>query len=463
MKKLSLAVLTILLSAIGSVSNAQLPNQNMYLLRNLNQHYNSSMYSAVWGYTAPNGREYAILGCPQGTSFVDVTDSANIREVGFLAGPSSSWREMKTYSHYAYIVSEATNSGVQIVDLQYLPDSIRFVKKFTAAGHSTTHTISQSGPYLYLSGANNSFVQNGGIVIFDLTNDPENPVVRGKWTTYYVHDCRVENDTIWAANINDGRVSIINAQNKNSMSTVHSFINLPGSGPHNTALSTNRRRLFVTDEIGTAPFRLKVWNVENRANPVYITAWQPTGITTSIIHNIETYGNYGIIGHYSAGVRIINISNPDNPVEIAWYDTYPQNNAQSYNGCWGVYMLPSGKIIASDRQTGLYVLKTTFPLTDITSGVNGSIPDGYLLKQNFPNPFNPSTKISFEIPVNSQVSLRIYSMEGKELATLINDRRDAGRYEVSFDAGKYGLASGTYLYRITAGEFSQSKKMTLVK
>lgn len=464
MNKLFLVITVLLTFCFLNQSEAQLPNQNTYLLRNLNQHPSAQLlYSAIWGYTAPNGREYAILGCATGTAFIDVTDSANIREVDFLTGPSSNWREMKTYSHYAYIVSEANNSGIQIVDLQYLPDSVHFVKKFVPPSHSTTHTISQSGPYLYLSGANSSFVSNGGIAILDLTNDPETPVVRGKWTTFYVHDCRVVNDTIYSANIFDGNVSIINATNKNSMSTVTTFDNLPGAGPHNTALTTNRKRLFVTDEIGTAPYRLKVWNIENITNPVFVTAWQPTGITTSIVHNIEVYGNYAIIGHYTAGVRVLNISNPDVPVEVAWYDTYPQNNNESYNGCWGVYMMPSGKIIASDRQTGLYVLKTNFPMTDITSGINGTVPDGFALNQNYPNPFNPSTKITFEIPKNSQVVLKVYDIQGKEVADVVNDRRDAGKYEVQFDAAKYGLSSGNYVYTINTGDFVQSKKMTIVK
>src|SRR5437870_12387140 len=97
--------------AFSVISHAQLSNRNMRLYTNLNQHYASQLYSACWGYRAPNGREYAILGCPGGTSFVDITDTTNIHEVGFQTGLSSSWREMKVYSHYAYIVSEASGSG----------------------------------------------------------------------------------------------------------------------------------------------------------------------------------------------------------------------------------------------------------------------------------------------------------------------------------------------------------------
>lgn len=457
MKKWFFAFIFLLTIINLNTSFSQLPNQNMRLLRNLNEHYTATLYSAVWGYAAPDGREYALLGCPAGTSFVDVTDTSNIHEVGFITGVTSAWREMKTYSHYAYIVSEGTNSRLQIVDLQYLPDSVHLVKVWNYTGYTNTHSISQAGHYLYLNGGNSA--ANGGITVVDVI-DPENPVKMGQWTTLYVHDCRVVNDTIYAANINNGKVSIINATNKASLTSITSFTNLTGSGPHNTALSSNRKRLFVTDEIGTAPYRLKVWNIEDLSAITFVTNWQPTGITTSIIHNIETYGNYAVIAHYTAGVRVLNISNPDAPVEVAWYDTYPSNNAESYNGCWGVYMLPSGKIVASDRQTGLYVLKTNFPLTGLSSNFN-SVPENYSLSQNYPNPFNPSTVISYQIPVTEFVSLKVYDELGKEVSSLVSKNQNAGRYEISFDGSNLG--SGIYYYSINAGNFSETKKMLMLK
>lgn len=462
MKKIYFLILLLFFFAKGNESFSQLANQNTYLLKNLNQHYTATLYSAIWGYKAPDGREYAILGCPAGTAFIDITDSANIHEVDFQTGLNSAWREMKVYSHYAYIVSEATNSALQIVDLQYLPDSVHFVKTWSYSGYTKTHSISQAGHYLYLNGGNSA--SNGGITVLDII-DPENPVKLGQWTTMYVHDCRVVNDTIYAANINDGKVSIINASNKSSLSSVVSFTNLPGAGPHNTALSENGKRLFVTDEIGTAPYRLKVWNIENRSNPVYVTNWQPTGITTSIIHNIETYGNYAIIAHYSAGIRIVNISNPDSPQEVAWYDTYPSNNAESYNGCWGVYMFPSGKIIASDRQTGLYVIKTNIVLTGAgnETETQSAIPENYTLEQNYPNPFNPSTNIKFSVPERSFVNLSIYNSSGQKISELVNESRNKGNYEVTFDAAKYGLSSGAYFYTLTENNFKETRKMFLIK
>ncbi|MEO8448021.1 MAG: choice-of-anchor B family protein [bacterium] len=463
MKKFLISICAIITILSFSDSYSQLPNQNMYLLKNLNEHPSPTLYSAIWGYSAPDGREYALLGCATGTAFIDITDTLNIHEVDFQTGPQSSWREMKTYSHYAYIVSEAANSQVQIIDLQYLPDSIHFVKKFIAPNHTTTHSISQSGPYLYLNGANSGFVGNQGIAILDLSVDPENPVLKGKWTSLYVHDCRVIDDTIYAANIFDGKVSIINATNKSALSTVVTFNNLVGSGPHNTALTTDRKRLFVTDEIGDAPYLLKIWNIENKSNPVYVRNWQPTAITQSIVHNIEIYGNYALIAHYSAGVRLVNITNPDAPVEVAWYDTYPSNNSESYNGCWGIYLFPSGKIIASDRQTGFYALKTNFPITDVGHNNINTIPKTYNLKQNKPNPFNPATSIKFDLPENAFVKLRVYDISGRLVANLINELKAAGSYDYNFDAGNFGLSSGIYFYTLSSDNFIETKKMVLLK
>jgi choice-of-anchor B domain-containing protein len=354
-------------------AGAQLGNKNMYLLANLDQH--GEDYSALWGYKAPDGREYAILGCFDGTAFIDITDPGNIHEVDMIPSTSPGdfynlWREMKTYSHYAYIVSEVRNSGVQIADLQYLPDSVRYLKKFVPPGHIYSHSISQSGTYVYLNGSNGGFGQ--GTVALDLTNDPENPVKRGGFNADYIHDCRVVDDTIYSADIYGGKVSIIDATNKNSLFRITQFTNLPNAGPHNTALTPDKKYLLVTDEIGSAPYRLKIWDIDDIGNITFMSAWQPTGITTSIVHNVESYGQHALVAHYTAGVRLVNISNPSVPVETAYYDTYPSDNSQNYTGCWAVYMFPSGKIIASDMVTGLYVLKTTFNVSIAIEGLYNS-------------------------------------------------------------------------------------------
>ena len=461
MKKLLIISFLILCS---SYSYSQLANQNTYLLKNIDVAGRS--YSALWGYTAPNGREYAILGYNRGTSFIDITDSANIREVDTLSGLTSSWREMKTYSHYAYIVSEATNSKLQIVDLQYLPDSVSLVATWSYAGYTKTHSISQSGNYLYLNGGN-AASSVGGVAVVDVSN-PVSPVKMGEWNTEYVHDCRVQNDTIWAANVYTGKMSIINASNKSSLQFVRNWQAYPQSAvsTHNCAFPVTRDYIYTTNEVSSPAGKLNVWDIRDLNNITFVRDWQPTGITTAIVHNIETYGNYAVIAHYTAGIRILNISNPSNPVEVAWYDTYPSSNSTNFSGCWGVYKFSSGKIIGSDISNGLFVIKTNFIMTEIPEENNSTAKD-YKLNQNFPNPFNPVTNIKFSLKENSKVSLKIYSIQGKEVADIINDRRDGGDYEINFDAGKYNLNSGVYFYTLNvnnrSNSFSETKKMILTK
>ncbi len=104
-------------------------------------------------------------------------------------------------------------------------------------------------------------------------------------------------------------------------------------------------------------------------------------------------------------------------------------------------------------------------VTDVEE-TNLSIPTEFSLSQNYPNPFNPSTVISYQLPVSGLVSLKIYDILGSEVATLVNEEKPAGKYEVIFNVETHrdaSLASGVYFYRLQAGSFIQTKKMLLVK
>ncbi len=90
-------------------------------------------------------------------------------------------------------------------------------------------------------------------------------------------------------------------------------------------------------------------------------------------------------------------------------------------------------------------------------------PKGFILYNNYPNPFNPSTVISYQLPIISNVSLKVFDILGNEVSTLINQQQQPGEYEVSFDAGKLGLSSGVYFYKLSAGDFIQVKSMVLLK
>ncbi|MBX7042170.1 MAG: T9SS type A sorting domain-containing protein [Ignavibacteria bacterium] len=99
--------------------------------------------------------------------------------------------------------------------------------------------------------------------------------------------------------------------------------------------------------------------------------------------------------------------------------------------------------------------------TNTDPEVVAGMPESYSLSQNYPNPFNPATKINFAIPVAGQVTLKVYDVLGKEVATLVNDKRDAGSYSIEFNAAN--LPSGMYIYRIRSGNFAETRRMMLLK
>jgi len=94
------------------------------------------------------------------------------------------------------------------------------------------------------------------------------------------------------------------------------------------------------------------------------------------------------------------------------------------------------------------------------------LPSGYALRQNYPNPFNPVTTINYSLPVRGHVNITIYNILGREVATLVDDIRPSGNHRVEWngaDKAGHQVASGIYLYRMSAGEFVQTRKMVLIR
>jgi len=128
------------------------------------------------------------------------------------------------------------------------------------------------------------------------------------------------------------------------------------------------------------------------------------------------------------------------------------------------YFFPGGLFGYMKKVTNLWAdpsLKLKYDVTVDVEDVKTELPTDFNLYQNYPNPFNPSTKIKFVIPKSSFVNLKVYNVLGKEAATLVNEERPAGTYEVEFNGT--GLPSGVYFYRLRAGDFVQTKKMMLMK
>jgi hypothetical protein len=161
--------------------------------------------------------------------------------------------------------------------------------------------------------------------------------------------------------------------------------------------------------------------------------------------NFDASNTYAILGHrtLTAGNKVVFgcydplslDSDPENGVEYDWY--------------------------GAEYEAPQVTMLDFFGITTDVKESNDAIPVKFDLSQNYPNPFNPSTVIKFSIPSNELVSLKIYNVLGKEVATLVNKTMSAGNYEVNFDASN--LATGMYVYQITAGNFVSAKKMMLLK
>lgn len=292
---------------------------NMSHLSQQDLHGNN--YANIWGYTDSLGREYALLGCYTGTAIIDITDPAAPQEKAFIPGGTSSWHEIQSWGKYAYVVSEAGGSGLQIIDLSQLPNSASLVNTWTTAGYDHTHDIQIRDGYAYLTGGNATSV--GGIKILSLA-DPVHPVEVGSFNNEYIHDCYVRNDTIYAAAIFSGKVYVIDAKNKSNLQVVHSYT-YPGAFTHNTALSDNGQLLFTTDETSSPPGKLRIWDIstlrDGISNNTNISELGNYG-STAIVHNVYAKGKYAFASYYTEGVRIFDISNPSSPTVVGAYDTY---------------------------------------------------------------------------------------------------------------------------------------------
>jgi hypothetical protein len=148
------------------------------------------------------------------------------------------------------------------------------------------------------------------------------------------------------------------------------------------------------------------------------------------------------------------------------FGTYPQyNSLRADDGTNRVVYFGFGleQVSVDTSRDGLVERAINWLMDGVVLGTpnEGVTATSFKLDQNFPNPFNPSTTISYNIPTESQVSLIVYDIMGKEVSKLVNGRQAAGNYNIEFDASS--MASGTYFYKLTAGEFISVKKMVLLK
>jgi N-acetylneuraminic acid mutarotase len=142
---------------------------------------------------------------------------------------------------------------------------------------------------------------------------------------------------------------------------------------------------------------------------------------------------------------------PNMPFNIAWFAGAVVNDL--------IYVIGGTQTFGTTSSYSVWEYDPAF-VVSVESSPSAKITN-YQLEQNYPNPFNPSTKISWQLPASSQVTLRVYDILGKEVATLIDEYKQAGKYEIEFNAAN--LPSDVYFYKLQAGSFLQTRKMILLK
>jgi len=194
---------------ISTLASAQ---KNLSSLGNLS--YGSGL-NDIWGYVDTANNEYAIVGLIDSVSIVDVTDPANPTKLFSIAGPTSVWRDMKTWNDHAYVVHDAITSGTPmgllIIDLSNLPVSIDTLTWGDAIGLEEAHNIfiDENG-IAYLFGGNLAL---GGALMLDLA-DPKNPVPVGSYDVNYIHDGYVRGDTMWTSEVYAGQFAVVDVTDK---------------------------------------------------------------------------------------------------------------------------------------------------------------------------------------------------------------------------------------------------------
>lgn len=339
---------------ILSVFTVAIPGQAQPALQLLSQLPYAEDLSDVWGYVAPDSTEYALVGVFDGVSIVSLANPAAPEEVAFLPGAPSIWRDIKTWEHYAYVTNE-TGGGLTILDLSTLPgspDTTSYRERELRTAHNL---FIDSQGIAWLFGAN---IDGGGVTLLDLATDPLEPVFIGAYTDRYVHDGYVRGDTLFTADIQVGEFSIIDFSDREEPLVLGTQVT-PIGLTHNVWLSDDGRTLAVTEEYPAG--NVLTYDISDPTDIRALGEFRSNWDSDIIPHNVYYRGNWLVTSYYRDGVTLTDATRPENLVGTGTFDTSPFPPAGEFNGCWGVYpFLPSGHILATDIEEGLFVLKPEY-------------------------------------------------------------------------------------------------------
>jgi choice-of-anchor B domain-containing protein len=336
-----------------------------------------------------------VVGHRNGTAVFDVTVPSAPLQVGNIPGNPSSWREVKVYQlpgvnggphrAYAYVTTEAPGSGLQIIDLSNLPAGVSLAN--TLAEFTTSHTVYISNvdyatmaalpnqqAYLYIAGAN---VSGGAFRIYDLV-DPVHPhlVTPSPQGNGYMHDSTsmliTDNRTTQCAaahnpcevlvDFNETTVDLWDVTEKAAPVRLSTTGYPTASYTHSGWPTADNRYIVVHDELDELRRSLNTHiytlDIADLRAPSMVTSY--IGGVGSTDHNGYNIGNRYYVSHYKRGLVIFDSSNPRALTEVGSFDTYltPAANSAGTDGAWGVYpFLPSGTILVSDIENGLFLLR----------------------------------------------------------------------------------------------------------
>lgn len=343
----------------------------------------------LWGWTDPaTGREYAVVGRTDGTAFLDVTDPAFPAFLGDLPLPDSArvswWRDVKVYADHAFIVADnAGPHGMQIFDLRELR-RVRSRARFTETAHyggiASAHNIAinEETGFAYVAGANgDGETCGGGLHMIDV-REPTRPAFAGCFAdagdgqpgTGYTHDAQcvvyggpdaryAGREICMAANVTALVIADV-TDKANPVALARTTY--PGAAVvHQGWLSEDQRYFFQDDELdelagGTDRTRTLVWDLRDLTDP--ILAAEYLGPSTSSDHNLYVRGHYMYQANYLSGLRVVDVSRPESPVEVGHFDTVPfGEDVPGFGGAWSVYpFFRSGTVVVTSQREGVFVL-----------------------------------------------------------------------------------------------------------
>jgi choice-of-anchor B domain-containing protein len=337
----------------------------------------------IWGWTDPlTGKEYAIMGRSNGTSFVDISDPQHPVYLGNLPphGADSIWRGIKVYANHAFIISEAVGHGMQVFDLRQLRNVAAPPTTFTETAHygnfGRAHTlaINETTGFAYACGSRDTC--SAGLHMINVQN-PAAPTFAGCVAgDGYVHEAQCVTyhgpDRAYLGreicfNSNEDTLTIVDVTDKSAPVQL-SRTGYPGAAyTHQGWLTDDHARFLLDDELDEKNFggnsKTYIWDLADLDAPVYTSLY--IGPTPAIDHNLYIRGQYAFESNYRSGLRILNLGGiaSSSLNEVAFFDVYPVNDDPAFNGTWNNYpYFASGNVIVSGIEQGLFVLRPNFAL-----------------------------------------------------------------------------------------------------